>query len=147
MDDDTVEQARVLWRSFATEMKAWETQAFAARETIGTDRELPIAEALFGICERFLTAKDRKFGRLFFRDGRPRCSSVGCPPEYDPERELIVGHEVKNRKTVVLTTEIVEPGGVKTQQRYQLVLDGVSFRIAKKEKLSAHKGKWVVLHM
>jgi hypothetical protein len=60
-----------------------------------------------------------------------------------------IGHEVKNKQTLVINTELTHHlyPTQKTPQRYQLVFAGGAFRIAKKENFSSFKGKWVLLHL
>jgi hypothetical protein len=130
-------------------MYAWETDAFQHRSWVGTDKIEPIARALQDIYGRFLVPKDRKLGRLQFRDGKPRCASIGFPPEYDPQRETIVGREAKNNKTIVIGTELADHLNptFKTQQRYVLILSEDGFRISKKERFSTFKNKWELLHL
>jgi hypothetical protein len=130
-------------------MNRWETNAYPQAEKIGTPQIEPIAHELQAIYERFLVPKDRKLGRLCFANGKPRCAAIGFPPEYDPARETITGHEVKNEKTIIISTEIANHlnKDLKTPQRYQLVLKGDGFGIDKKEQFSAFKNKWVLLHM
>lgn len=149
MDEATIAQAEDTLRRFWTEMNRWETDAFPNRSWIGTDKIEPIARALQDIYERFLVPKDRKLGRLQFRDGKPMCTNIGFPPEYDPQREVIVGHEAKNNKTIVISTELANHlnPSQKTPQRYQLVLTEDGFRVAKKERFSILKNKWELLHM
>jgi hypothetical protein len=149
MNNETIAQAQSTLKSFWAEMNTWETDAFQHRSWMGTDKIEPIARALQGIYERYLVPKDRKLGRLQFRDGKPQCADIGFPPEYDPRRETIVGREPKNSKTIVISTELANHlnPAQKTQQRYQLVVSESGFRIAKKERFSTLKNKWQLLHL
>jgi hypothetical protein len=149
MDSGVIARAEETLRKFWAEMNSWEIDAFQHREWIDSPKIEPIARALQDIYERFLVPKDRKLGRLQFRDGKPRCANIGFPPEYDPAREAIVGHEVKNKKTLRIDTELashLDPA-LKTAQRYQLVLSGDDFRISTKERFSVYKNRWELLHM
>jgi len=149
MDSDAVAKAENTLREFWAEMYTWETEALPQSDKVGTDAVEPVARALQVICERFLVPKDRKYGRLFFVDGKPRCTNIGFPPEYNPQLETILGHEVKDKKTIVINTELANHLNktLKTPQRYQLVLSGDVFRVSKKERFSAAKNKWVLLHL
>ena len=149
MDRETIARAESTLREFWTEVNKWENNAYPHGDEIGTPQIEPIARELQMIYERFLVPKDRKLGRLFFDNGKPRCATIGFPPEYDPQRETIIGHEVKNRKTILIATEIANHlnKDLKTPQRYRLVLSDDGFRIDKKEMFSVFKKKWVLLHM
>lgn len=149
MESETVARAVDTLRKFWAEMHTWETDAFSHRDWIDTNKIEPIAQALQRIYERFLVPKDRKLGRLMLVNGKPNVANIGFPPEYDPARETITGHEVKNEKTIIITTEIANHlnKDLKTPQRYQLALKDDGFRIDKKEQFSAFKNKWVLLHM
>ena len=149
MNSETIAKAEQTLREFWAAMHAWETNALPQSDKVGTDKIEPVVRELQAIYERYLVPKDRKYGRLTFVDGKPRCGSIGFPPEYDPARETIVGHEVKNEKAIIFNTELVDHAvkTMKTPQRYQLVFAGDTFRIAKKEKFSSFKDKWVLLHL
>jgi hypothetical protein len=149
MNRETIAEAEGVLREFWLAMNRWETNAYPHGDKIGTPQIEPIARELATLYERFLVPKERKLGRLSFVDGKPRCASIGFPPEYDPRRETILGHEVKNGKTLVINTEIavhLNPD-LKTPQRYQLVWSADGFRIDKKEQFSAFRKKWVLLHL
>jgi hypothetical protein len=88
-------------------MNKWETNAYPQAEKIGTPQIEPIARELQAIYERFLVPKDRKLGRLMLVNGKPTVANIGFPPEYDPNREIVLCHEVKNKKTIVINTELV----------------------------------------
>jgi len=149
MDDETIAKAKSTLCEFWSEMNQWENNAHPHGDKIGTPQIEPIARELQTIYERFLVPKDRKLGRLFFEDGKPRCATIGFPPEYDPQRESIISHEVKNKKTIIINTEIANHlnKNLKTPQRYQLVLSDEGFRISKKERFSAFHNKWRVHQM
>lgn len=148
MNAETIDKAAKTLREFWAEMNKWETAAYPHSDKVGTPKIEPIARRLQTIYERFLVPKDRKLGRLVFDRGKPRCAAIGFPPQYDPQRETIIGHEVKNEKTILIRTEIADHlnKDLKTPQRYQLVLADDVFRIDKKERFSAFKNKWMLVH-
>jgi hypothetical protein len=149
MNSEAIAEAEGVLREFWLAMHQWETNACPHADKIGTPQIEPIARELQVIYERFLVPKERKLGRLFFAEGKPRCASIGFPPEYDPQRETITGHEVKNETKIIIDTEMANHlnPGLKTPQRYQLVRSADGFRIDKKERFSALKKKWVLLHL
>lgn len=140
MDDRRRQDAQALFGEFAAAMHAWEVEAHALSqpENGGLEPHLErIRAGLTAIYARFLTAKERKTGRLAGPD-------VGFPPEYDPANERVVGSEEIGRKCVLETlwTHPALPHCTQ-RRRYTLAFAHERWWIDKKETFSAAKGKWV----
>ncbi|QWP76166.1 hypothetical protein J5226_21665 [Lysobacter sp. K5869] len=128
-----------MFADFAAAMNAWEVEAYALSrpENGGLEPHLErIRTGLNAIYARFLTAKERKTGRLAGPD-------VGFPPEYDPANESVVGAEDLGRKCMLETLWTHPTMRHYTQRRrYTLMFAHDRWWIDKKETFSAVKGKW-----
>jgi hypothetical protein len=110
-------------RAFIQAMHDWEVSAWQASRARQNDPSAAPSEAqvkagLDAVFAEFCTPKDRPFGRA---------GSYQHPPEYDPERERVVGCTVRERKAEVETEREAVPGG--GPWRYTLHL---------------HNGQWLI---
>ncbi len=149
MVNHDIKKAKEVLESFMTEMNLWEIKAFPMRYQITSDEGYPIVHELQQIYNRWLVKKERKFGRLIQLNGKLRCANVGFPPEYDPEYEKIVSHEIINDKKIVFHTELQDQSisTLKTQLKYTILFINGEYKIDKKEEYSLVKEKWILLHM
>ena len=139
MDEQRAKDARTLFAGFVEAMNAWEVEAHALSRPenggLETHQER-IRAGLVAIYARFLTAKERKTGRL-------AGNNVGYPPEYDPANERVVAVQDLGKK-LLLETLWTHPvmRDYSQQQRYTLAFADAEWRIDKKEVLRATTGKW-----
>ncbi|MBO0756841.1 MAG: hypothetical protein J2P54_13355 [Bradyrhizobiaceae bacterium] len=136
------EKASAVLFEFMSAMKEWENK-FA--ELI-KDKSEADHLALFGqakselqpIYEKYLTKRDRKYGRL-------AGLSVGWPPAYDPDTETIVATQSVNDRKVVIETLWTHPTSVSSyteKRRFTLICKHDEWRLDRKETFS-YEGKWV----
>ncbi len=136
MNNDSVEEAKYVLLHFMEEMNAWEIKYYK----LYSDDTLKYMDAavddLRKIYAKWLTIKERKTGR----SAGPG-PSVGIPPEYDPNTEIVESTEESGKNKLLFYTQ--QTTGFKTKLRYTLIFTKNEWRIDKKEGYDHYKEKWV----
>lgn len=135
MSEIALEQAKSILISFMTDMNAWEVKY---HKLYSEDVLKYCATAkidLQQIYNTWLTPKKRITGRL-------SGPNVGCPPEYDPQTELIEKLEENEKNKLIIYTNSEQIPGFKEQFRYTIKNYKSEWKIDKKERYSVVNKRW-----
>lgn len=133
------------FNTFSLDMNAWEMAAFEKNDPGDNDYRFKIAIELKKIYDRFLTSKRRLQGKLSEKHGQHVCTNLKNPPTYDPNLETVKRVELLNIKTVLITTESIDPfdSEIKTDKRYTFKFVNEKPLLDKKQVYSSFKEKWI----
>lgn len=133
MSDEMGAEALAVLRGFMAEMNAWEVRHYPLVARGDSSRFEDARRDLHLIYDRYVFPRERKMGKLVAGP------SLGCPPEFNPDRENVEKIEVTPWKVVIFTQQYT---GFELPCRYTLVRRGCRWLLDRKEEYYAFKGKW-----
>lgn len=140
MNSEDLDNAKEVLYAFMREMNSWEKKCHLLYQgaAYGAEQHGPAAlQELKVIYEKYLTAKDRKTGRL-------SGPNVGYPPEFDPAQEEITSSNLDGIRAVFETLWIDPFDSDFTERhRFILVRGSGGWLLDRKERFSILKNKWV----
>lgn len=133
MADETGSEAMAVLRGFMAEMNVWEVRHYPLVAGGDPKRFAEARRDLAPIYDRYVTARERKRGKLMAGP------ALGSPPEFDPERESTETVEVMPRRVVIVTQQQT---GLEMRCRYTLIRRGDRWLLDRKEEYDESDGKW-----
>lgn len=136
MQEINVDHAKSILIAFISDMNAWEIKYYPLFCESIIKYENIATKELLEIYNKYLTQKDRKYGREH---------NLACriPPEYDTDTESIESTEEIGKNKYVIYTLSTQMKEYVVKYRYTLKFIKQEWRIDKKEIFDIFKDKWV----
>ncbi|EEW7499261.1 NTF2 fold immunity protein [Escherichia albertii] len=123
---------------FMSDMHQWETDTVNLYKDGGVEKHgVDASRTLSAIYSKYLTEKDRKYGRLPVPNAR-------FPTEYNPLQETIDSVECVSSNKIIIETHWIHPvvPDFKVKYKYALVFENNEWWIDTKKKYSPVDNKW-----